>query len=478
MREVLYRKYRSKSLDEIVGQEHITKTLKNALASGNVSHAYLFTGPRGVGKTSIARILAHEVNGLEYGSKTENLDIIEIDAASNRRIDEIRSLRDKVNVAPSSSKYKVYIIDEVHMLTKEAFNALLKTLEEPPQHVIFILATTELHKVPQTIVSRTQRFAFKPITESQAVAHLQVLAKKEKIDIDDEALQLLVEHSGGSFRDSISLLDQVHHADEKITVQTVRELIGIPPQSMITALLSAIEQSDAKQAFVVLRQLEDGGYQTAEIAKSLSAEIHSLLLSDQGGNENILVLARELLSITGSEHAAAKLELAILSACFDASRPASLVVDKKPKPQPEVQQEKVVIDKQPSEPAATNAKKKTPNSPPSTLDAQLWRQSLDAMKGKHNTLYGIARMAEPSFEDNKIVLGFAFPFHYRRCNETRNKQRLTAVVSDIAGHEVEVSVELIKKPGKDASPNHDTTVAKSDTLDSITKVFGGGEMLD
>src|SRR6185312_9176361 len=169
MGQALYRKYRSKSFDDVVGQDHITKTLKNALSSGRISHAYLFTGPRGVGKTSVARILAHEVNDLSYNDESVHLDIIEIDAASNRRIDEIRDLREKVNIAPAAAKYKVYIIDEVHMLTREAFNALLKTLEEPPAHVIFILATTEAHKLPETIISRTQRFEFKPIGARQMV---------------------------------------------------------------------------------------------------------------------------------------------------------------------------------------------------------------------------------------------------------------------------------------------------------------------
>src|SRR5476649_2136159 len=203
MGQVLYRKYRSRSLDEVIGQKHVTDTLKNALKSGRISHAYLFTGPRGVGKTSVARILAHEVNGLPYTDESIHLDIIEIDAASNRRIDEIRDLRDKVRIAPTSAKYKVYIIDEVHMLTKEAFNALLKTLEEPPEHVVFILATTDVHKLPETIISRTQRFSFRSIAVPDAVKHLRFIANSEKIKIDDEALELIAERGDGSFRDSI-----------------------------------------------------------------------------------------------------------------------------------------------------------------------------------------------------------------------------------------------------------------------------------
>src|ERR1700712_4322120 len=201
MGQALYRKYRSKSLDEVVGQEHITQTLKQALKSGRISHAYLFTGPRGVGKTSIARILAHELNGLAYDDGRSHLDIIEIDAASNNGVEDVRDLREKVYVAPTSGKYKVYIIDEVHMLSKAAFNALLKTLEEPPAHVVFILATTESHKLPDTIISRTQRFVFRPIEATKAVAHLRTIADAEKITISDEALQQIASHGDGSFRD-------------------------------------------------------------------------------------------------------------------------------------------------------------------------------------------------------------------------------------------------------------------------------------
>src|SRR5271165_2197741 len=191
MGQALYRKYRSKSLNDVLGQEHVTTTLLHALKQGQISHAYLFTGPRGVGKTSVARILAHEINNLPYTDDSMHIDIIEIDAASNRRIDEIRDLRDKVRIAPTSAKYKVYIIDEVHMLTKEAFNALLKTLEEPPDHVIFILATTEAHKLPETILSRCQRFDLRRIPAALITKHLAEIAKDLNVPCDDEVLTLI-----------------------------------------------------------------------------------------------------------------------------------------------------------------------------------------------------------------------------------------------------------------------------------------------
>src|SRR3990167_3129129 len=193
MAKALYRKYRSKSLDEIVGQSHVTDILRRALAKGNIAHAYLLTGPRGVGKTSIARILAHEINGLPYSEESTHLDIIEIDAASNNGVDDVRDLRDKVQIAPVSAAKKVYIIDEVHMLSKAAFNALLKTLEEPPEHIVFILATTALHKVPATIISRTQHFAFRSISNADLITQLRKIAKAEGLKVSDDALAAIAE---------------------------------------------------------------------------------------------------------------------------------------------------------------------------------------------------------------------------------------------------------------------------------------------
>jgi DNA polymerase-3 subunit gamma/tau len=277
MGQALYRKYRSKSLKEIVGQEHITETLSEALKQGRISHAYLFTGPRGVGKTSIARILAHEINGIPYFDDSAHLDIIEIDAASNRRIDEIRELRDKVYVAPTSVKYKVYIIDEVHMLTREAFNALLKTLEEPPEHAVFILATTDAHKLPETIVSRTQRF--KPVEKPKVVAHLKDIAKSEGIKVSDDALELLAEHGEGSFRDSISLLDQASSHGKELKLTDVQQLLGLPPEQALNSLLGSLGKDGAATIMQQIMALYDQGFQAAAIAKQLGHLLRDQLVN-------------------------------------------------------------------------------------------------------------------------------------------------------------------------------------------------------
>jgi len=206
MRKVLYRKYRPDTFDKVVGQDHIKIILQQQIQQKQLGHAYLFVGPRGTGKTSVARLFAMEVNGLKQINST---DIIEIDAASNRGIDEIRELKAKIDFVPSGSKYRVYVIDEVHMLTKEAFNALLKTLEEPPAHIIFILATTEPHKIPQTILSRVMRFDFKLGTREELRQNLVRILAEEEIQMDDNAIELVIQLARGSYRDSLSILEKI-----------------------------------------------------------------------------------------------------------------------------------------------------------------------------------------------------------------------------------------------------------------------------
>ena len=237
MGKALYRKYRPTSLDAVIGQDEIIKSLKTAIKSNKISHAYLFSGPRGTGKTSVARIFAHAINDFDYQLEDSYLDIIEIDAASNTSVENVRELREKAIIAPTKGKYKVYIIDEIHMLSRGAFNALLKVLEEPPAHVVFIMATTEPHKILDTIRSRSQSFVFHLADQKTIAKYLAKIAKQEKINCSDAAIKLIAKRSGGSFRDALSLLDQIATQSGEITEQKIESALGLPPAETVTKLI-------------------------------------------------------------------------------------------------------------------------------------------------------------------------------------------------------------------------------------------------
>lgn len=498
MGQALYRTYRSKSLDEIVGQSHIIDALKHAAKTSSISHAYLFTGPRGTGKTSIARIWAHQVNGIPY-STSSNLDIIEIDAASNRRIDEVRDLREKVHIAPSSLKYKVYIIDEVHMLTKEAFNALLKTLEEPPAHALFILATTDAHKLPATIISRTQRYTFKPIAHEKVVSHLKHIALSESIAIDDDALQLIAEHGQGSMRDSTSILDQMRQRDH-VTADAVREHLGVPNRDALQLLVETLTSHDASGLISQLDTLYENGSLATNIASSMSAFIRSGIIKNKPvlSGDTSLALLEQLLGVATSPNPERQLELALLHAV---TMPNSAVhtthaVDAPvhSKTPPAMPAKKTAAPKTseitpttpPKQPVAKEAVTQEPVTQPvieditpkptptgsQSIDDESWKQVLVGLKKQYNTLYGIVRMATTDFsQPGKVTLGFTFVFHQKRIQDPKNRAIISEIIQNETGQAVELACVIIEKnaPSQPADP------AKA--LNNVSSVFGGGELL-
>ena len=504
MAQALYRKYRSKSLSEIIGQEHITDTLTKALKSGRISHAYLFTGPRGVGKTSIARILAHEINELPYTDDSMHLDIVEIDAASNRRIDEIRDLREKVSVAPTSARYKVYIIDEVHMLTKEAFNALLKTLEEPPAHVVFILATTDAHKLPETIISRTQRYTFKPVAATKVVAHLRQIATQENITVDDEALALLAAYGEGSFRDSISMLDQASSQGGALTLADVQLLLGIPPETGITNLIATINQRDAPAVARQLNLLYEQGFQAAAIAKVLGQTLRGQLLDGASAldGEQLLPLLARLLEVSGGYDPERLLEIILLksagSGSVRASAPAAPVTAPKvvaPLP-PDTKSAstkveaplatKVAIPNPALAASPAVAPKKATPAPAlaaapattGTMTMELWPQVLTALKQKYNTLYGVVRMATPTFEGENMELAFGFAFHQKRLSDPKNKKVLADIIYQLSGQAVQLTCVVRKDtPPTAGSPPAAAIVTSLPDIGAINDIFGSSEII-
>jgi DNA polymerase III subunit gamma/tau len=311
--QALYRKWRSQDFAEVVGQEHVTLTLRNALREGRMSHAYLFTGPRGTGKTSTARILAKAINCLDPDpaarpcntcsiciaiTEGRQLDLIEIDAASNRGIDEIRDLREKIGFRPNEARYKVYIIDEVHMLTKEAFNALLKTLEEPPPHAIFVLATTEPDRVPETVRSRCQRFDFRRIPTGEIVEHLAAILTDEGGKAEPEALVAIARRATGSMRDAVSLLDQLlSYGDDTLTLARVERVLGLVNAQTIGKLVDCIAANDTAGGLALLNSLVAEGVELGQLVDQIVAYLRAVLFSRMARTPELLDLPQDVIQI-------------------------------------------------------------------------------------------------------------------------------------------------------------------------------------
>ena len=368
--KALYRKYRPLHLSEVIGQDKTIEQLQGALIKGKISHAYLFVGPRGCGKTSVARIFAHEINHFDYQLEDSYIDIIEIDAATFTSVDNIRELREKAMIMPTLGKYKVYIIDEVHMLSNSAFNALLKILEEPPEHVIFIMATTNPEKIPATIISRTQIYRFNLAEPKVMQDFLRSVCDKEGIKISDDALKIITERGGGSFRDSLSILNQigtVNLSDTTIEASDVSAALGIPEHQEIQNLINFYENSDTENITNTLAALLNYGI----TAESITLELINQILKNP--TPKSLQLVNQLFNVTGS-FLEAKLTVALISSNF--TTPAAVTSTASIAP---------VTSPQPTTPTSTAApitSTAAPNSYSATASPQSSTQSTSAPSAK------------------------------------------------------------------------------------------------
>lgn len=488
MSQALYRKYRSKSLSEIVGQDHVTSLLDRALESNKVAHAYLLTGPRGTGKTSVARILAHKITGLPYDIEDNNLDIIEIDAASNNGVDNVRDLREKALVAPIKSQKKVYIIDEVHMLSKSAFNALLKIIEEPPEHVVFILATTDFDKVPDTIVSRTQRYNFRLIDESTVADHLAFIAKEEGIKIDTDALNLIAERGGGSLRDSISLLDQIQHSESKngeITRSDIEASLGLATKDEINAIGEAILSGYALKIITAVRQPELRGIGAVSVADQLYNWIQRNLES----YPYLVTYFEDLIKVQKSHRPDVAILVAVLKFAVkmpepqiiqrpstqESHRPDSLSMSSK------ITEEPIATAEPPEKSTKILDTESKQNDDDSDIANQKdvqqkdqnkknnfnWQSVLDYLnnhKSEFKGIHAILEKSKPIIKDNKVNL-----YVLNKFNKTKLDKRRAVLGKILSESGVgDFEIEIIDRP----APPQNEQAAK------VAAIMGGGEEVD
>jgi DNA polymerase-3 subunit gamma/tau len=480
--QALYRKYRSKSLADVVGQDHITDILTRALKSGRVAHAYLFTGPRGVGKTSIARILAHEINQLPYDDESNHLDIIEIDAASNNGVEDVRDLREKVQIAPVSASKKVYIIDEVHMLSKQAFNALLKTLEEPPEHIVFILATTDVEKLPATIISRTQRYGFRAINSDDAVKHLQHIAKEEKIKISDDAVKLIAERGDGSFRDSISLLDQLSSlADDKdgITSELVEVSLGLAPTTIVSDLLQAVEKHDVASIAQILTKTEADGISPTVLNDQITRTLRDLAPT----KPQLLPLLDALLDVPKSTQPGIKLLSVLGSAALEHKpRTAALATpvlevsatieelsQQATKPKPVVKAppaithiEAIVEAPAPLKESVQSTAPQPVLEPSVPVDGFDWPAVIEYTREHHLALYSVLSKCDQELDGSDLTIYCVNAFYKKKLDDPKYHTHLYESLQAVGGYQLTIHTIPTRAPMKDSQAA------------AIADIMGGG----
>jgi len=500
--QALYTKYRPQTFDEIEGQEHIKTTLKSALALNRIAHAYLFTGPRGTGKTTTARVLAKAVNCLSEKTKPCNqcttcqainegrmLDLIEIDAASNTSVDDVRDLRDKVDFRPGEARFKVYIIDEVHMLSNAAFNALLKTLEEPPPHVIFVLATTDPQKIPATVISRVQRFDFRRLTLPEIIARLNEIATKEKIKIEPAAVELIARQATGAMRDAISLLDQLTaYGSEEITLAQVQGLLGASSQETVSEIIARLAEKDVAQGLATIASAVDNGADPRQLARETVEYVRALMLLKMNGGA-LLTLTQEaqkemteraqqfssdqlvrairlfnqaVFELRTSAHPTLPLEIAFVEAALDEPVPmasrsvtppsAPMVPPKSTPPMKANPGSRSTTSVPVEEKTTTEPKGKISTTGSLSIDELRanWVNVLGRVRLQNKMAEALLRDAEPiRVEGDLIVLGFHYQNHAERFEKQANGESLIEkALDEIFHHKYRAKCILSPKKAK------------------------------
>lgn len=515
---VLYRKYRPQRFAEVVGQQPIVQTLKNAVKNGAVSHAYLFTGSRGVGKTTVARLLAKAVNCLKPSEGDADgtcdiclsiaagnfLDLVEIDAASNTGVENVRELIEHVKFQPSRAKYKVFIIDEVHMLSKAAFNALLKTLEEPPAHAVFILATTDIHKVPETIISRTQRFDFHKITEADVLARLRDIAQQEKLGLGEEVLQLVAASAQGSLRDALSLLDKVAAFGPKVTLAETQSLLGVTSIKLSQQLVGLIVSRSAESLPALFDGLLASGTDFAALNRDVLEYLRKILVYKVAGDKadlNLLPADLDMLKEQAQNFQLAEImhlirlflrsykelaqspsaELPLLLASIEASL-KSAAKPAAPAAQAQsllVRPPKSIGSEKPTQPAASLLEivstETAPAEPaiiaqPVTMEevTALWPAVIAKVKTINSPLATLLKNSPLQETDNDtITLGVKYLFHKEHLESKKNYALITGIITEISGKNVRLVVKIIK------AADGPELLSTMDAVGSALQVFGG-----
>jgi len=530
--QALYRKWRPQTFDEVVGQEHVIHTLRNALTSGRIHHAYLFAGPRGTGKTTTARLLAKAVNCLapedqrpcnrcaicQAVNEGRLLDLIEIDAASNTGVDDVRELRERIGLRPNEARYKVYVIDEAHMLSNAAFNALLKTLEEPPPHAIIVLATTRPDKILDTVLSRCQRFDFRRIPLDKVVARLAWIVEQEHVQIDPQVLTLIARQSTGCMRDAESLLDQLVTYDEKVTVEEARAALGIGATADVVQVTEALASRDVAQGLNAINAAVDEGADVRQFARQIVEHLRVLLLLRLGAGVVSAYASEEMRPQLEKEAAAfppqvlaravrlfnqaateaterwqpqLPLEMAFIEAVLSADRE-----DQSPPHSPDPTRARSLPSSRhsaslPQQPSASALSRSTlpaastpparrmqepapaystpaPADSPSRGDGEAtpevlrrrWAEFLDALRPRNLPLEALMRSCEPvAVEGDVIVLSFVHDFHRGKLEEERNKQDVEDVLSELIGRRYRVRCVLNRQESA-AAPQARPVTAK------------------